>query len=228
MSVPASTGDGRTARRPGERLLAAGSARARRPPTPGGIARRRWMVNATKWLLPVGALALLSTIALWPELDRGADQARMAFHRLAGSVDGAHLTDPHYHGVDEKNRPYTVTATTAVQVDQERVNLTTPKGDATLQNGTWMMVESKQGVFMQRQNILDLWGDVLLYRDDGTTMRCQSATVDFHNGAASSDVSVHAEGPFGVLDAPGFTLTDKGSVVQFPGPARLVMNAHQS
>ena len=28
------------------------------------------------------------------------------------------------------------------------------------------------------------------------------------------------------LDARGFTVTDKGAVAQFPGPARLVMNGH--
>ena len=32
------------------------------------------------------------------------------------------------------------------------------------------------------------------------------------------------EGPFGTLDSEGFTLVDKGTAVQFAGPARLVMN----
>ena len=166
MTAPASTD-----RRPGERLLSATAARVHRPLTPGGIARRRFLVTATKWLLPVLALALLSSIALWPELDRATDQARVAFRRLAGTVDGAHLRDARYHGVDEKNRPYTITATTAVEVGPDRIDLTLPKGDVTLDSGTWLMVEAKQGVFIQRQNMLDLSGDVLLYRDDGTTMR---------------------------------------------------------
>ena len=216
------------ARRNGQRLLASSTARIRRPPAPGTIARRRLLVNITKWLLPVGALALLSSIALWPEFDRATEQARVAYHRLSGSVDGAQVTDAKYHGVDEHNRPYTVTAVTAVQVDQNRVNLTTPKGDVTLANGTWLMLQSKNGVFMQHENMLDLSGDVFLYRDDGTTMRTQSATMDLKNGAATSAEATHAEGPFGTLDATGFTLTDKGAVVQFPGPARLVMNGHQS
>ena len=36
--------------------------------------------------------------------------------------------------------------------------------------------------------------------------------------------SVHAEGPFGVLDAQGFTVMDKGAAIDFPGPAHLVLN----
>ncbi len=213
-------------RRPGDRLLSATS-RVRRPPTPGGIARRRAMVTVSKYLLPTLALALLSSIALWPELERGRDQARVAYKRMASSVDAAQVRDAKYHGMDEKNRPYTVTAATAVQVAPERINLTVPKGDVTLENGSWLMLQAEQGVYMQHQNMLDLQGDVFLYRDDGTTMRTASATIDLKTGAAVSAEQVHAEGPFGTLDAAGFALADKGGVVQFTGPARLVMNGHQ-
>ncbi|MCL2427636.1 MAG: LPS export ABC transporter periplasmic protein LptC [Alphaproteobacteria bacterium] len=213
--------------RPGERLLSAATSRVRRPPTPAGIARRRFFVTVSKFLLPVAGLALLTSIALWPEIKSAKDQARMAFRRFAGTMDGGQIIRARYHGIDERNRPYTITAATAVQVSEERVNLTTPKGDVTLQNGTWMMLEAKRGVFIQHQNMLDLEGDVFLYRDDGTTMRSATATIDLKNGAASSADTVHAEGPFGTLDATGFAVTDKGAVAQFPGPARLMLNAHE-
>ena len=55
----------------------------------------------------------------------------------------------------------------------------------------------------------------------------ESAAVDMKNGAAAGTQPVYAEGPFGTLDAHGFALVDKGSVVQFTGPARLVMNGKQ-
>jgi lipopolysaccharide export system protein LptC len=49
-------------------------------------------------------------------------------------------------------------------------------------------------------------------------------SMDLKSGAAASSQPVHAEGPFGTLDAQGFALVDKGAVVQFTGPARLVLN----
>ena len=49
-----------------------------------------------------------------------------------------------------------------------------------------------------------------LYRDDGTTMVTASASIDLKPGAAAGGEPTHAEGPFGTLDAQGFTLTDKG------------------
>jgi lipopolysaccharide export system protein LptC len=215
---------GAAPRQPRQRLV--GEARIRRAPTAGGLARRRLVITATKFVLPVAALALLATIALWPEFDREKNAARIALRQLA-EVDGAEVIDAHYHGVDDQGRPYTLTAATAKQDGEEKVNLTLPVGDLTLQNGTWMSMKSKLGVFIQHTNLLDMWKDVVLYRDDGTTMYSQSMSMDLKNGAAAGSQPVHAEGPFGTLDAQGFALVDKGSVIQFTGPAKLVLNGKQ-
>lgn len=208
----------------GPRLLSARVPANRRPPTPRGIARRRWTVNVTKWLLPLLALALLSTIALWPEIQRMQEEARESARRFAGDIDGARVTDPRYRGLDEHGQPYTVTAAQAVQVDADRYNLTRPQADLTSASGTWTQGQSLFGVYAQKSDQLDLSGDVVLYRDNGTTLHTQAATIDLRQGAAAGSVPVHAEGPFGTLDAQGFALTDKGQVIQFTGPARLVLN----
>ncbi len=184
----------------------------------------RW----SKRLLPLLALVLLSSLALWPELDREAEQARIAYRRVTGAeTDAARLLDARYRGLDERGRPYTVTADTAVQVSPERVDLTKPVGDSTMQNGTWLQLSAKQGVFIQHLGQLDLQGHVVLYRDDGTTMTSATATMDLKSGAASSNDRVHAEGPFGTLDARAFVFTDKGDLIQFTGPAKLVLNGGQ-
>jgi lipopolysaccharide export system protein LptC len=178
----------------------------------------------TKWALPAGALLLLGSMALWPEVDRLRDQARISLQRMTSAVGGATLTDARYRGVDEQGRPYTVTATTAEQVTVDRINLATPKADITLADGTWLMLQSKQGVYLQSANQLDLSVDVKLYRDDGTTVTTASASVDLKQSAAAGAEPTHAEGPFGTLDAQGFTITDKGTAIQFTGPAHLVLN----
>jgi lipopolysaccharide export system protein LptC len=211
-------------RHAGSYLVGALSGRDRLPPAPGRIARRRFVINLTKWVLPVTAMALLASIALWPQIQDALTQSRLHMNHIAGSVDGGKLIAARYNGVDEKGRPYTLTAATAWQIDPERVGLTTPKGDITLENGTWLMLTSKEGTFMQHLNQLDLTKDVTLYRDDGTTMHTQSATLDMKTGAAAGAQPTHVEGPFGVLDAQGFTVMDKGSAVDFPGPAHLVLN----
>jgi lipopolysaccharide export system protein LptC len=117
-----------------------------------------------------------------------------------------------------------VSADTAVKVGEERYALTNPRGDMTMRNGTWVQVQSKHGIYVQKADQLDLSRDVVLYRQDGTTMTSSTATVDMRKGAVTSADYTHAEGPFGTLDAEGFTLLDKGGLMQFHGPAKLVLN----
>jgi len=175
------------------------------------------------------ALALLTTMVMWPELKRTTATAEMNLRRAMANIKGDTVFDARYHGIDDHNRPYTVTAATATQVSPDRVNLAKPKGDVTLQNGTWLLLQSNHGVYRQQVSALDLSDAVTLYRDDGTTIATESAAVDLKAGAAAGAEPVHAEGPFGVLDAAGgFTLTDKGDQVQFAGPAHLVLNAAEA
>jgi lipopolysaccharide export system protein LptC len=210
--------------RTGGYLAGGASARDRLPPAPRRIARRRILINLTKWLLPLVAMVLLSLIALWPEIDAASTKARLALNHISGEVEGGKLIDARYNGIDEKGRPYSVTAATAWQIGADKVGLTSPKGDITLENGTWLMLTAKQGTFIQHQNQLDLVKDVTLYRDDGTTMHTESASIDVKAGAAGGSEPVHVEGPFGILDAQGFTVMDKGNAIDFPGPAHVILN----
>ena len=213
-----------------EGRLASSRAVTRAVPKARLIRRRRAMILATKWMLPLCALLLLGSIAAWPELERARNAGRVAFRRaFTVDPDAARLTEPHYRGVDARGRPYTITADSGQQAGQagdgsERVNLLEPRGDSTLENGGWVYVRARNGVFSQRLGQLDLSHDVVMYRDDGTTVYSDTATMDTRSGAVSTESRTHAEGPFGTLDSQGYTLLDKGSVVQFTGPARLLLN----
>lgn len=208
------------AQRPGRLIGGA----VRRPPTSGAILRRRWMVGLGKRALPVFGLGLLALVALWPEIAKQADQARVLWRRGIGMPESGVLTEPRYRGEDEAGRPYTLTATAARQAGPERIDLAAPVGDIALSGGGWAQVSAKQGVYMRKAQQLDLAGEVTMYRDDGTVVTTDAATVDLKEGVAAGGSMTHVEGPFGTLDAQGFTITDRGQAAQFPGPGRLVLN----
>lgn len=197
----------------------------RRLPNHAGIARRRRLVLWTKRLLPVGALLLLASIALWPELSRQMNASRLGLRNgVTGEFEAGKLVHVRYRGVDGSTRPYTITADEALQDGPERINLTQPKGDLSSDNGSWTYVQSQKGVYIQHAGMLDLSGDVVIFRDNGVTLHTQSAAADLKVGAATGNEKTHAEGPFGTLDAQGFALVDKGAVIQFQGQSRLLLN----
>ena len=216
--------------RAGMDRLGTAASRVRQPPSKRSLASRRRVVLWTKWVLPVFAVLLMTSVALWPEISRQFDKTRFGFHRggLSGEWQAGRLLNVRYHGLDARNRPYTITADQAEQAGTERTNLIEPKGDTFSENGSWTYGQSQRGVFLQHAGQLDLSGDVTIFRDNGVSMRTQSAAMDLKTGVAAGNQPTHAEGPFGTLDSQGFALVDKGAVIQFDGKARLLLNGtHQ-
>lgn len=201
--------------------------RERRPPSPGQLARRRLAVAVAKRVLPLAALGLLATIALWPEIESAGERGRIAFRQTTQvKPDALHVANPRYQGVDEENRPFTVTAATAVQTaSEDMVELSLPRADLLLTDGGWIYLEAREGLYDKPQRRLDLAGAVTVHHDDGTQFTTARAAIDLGAGAAEGDQPVAAQGPFGTLNAEGFRLRDRGQVVLFTGRARVVLEA---
>lgn len=205
----------------------------RRLPKAGQINRRRRMLRWTKWVLPAGALLLLASIAAWPEIDRAMNSARLGLKRAEHiRMDSGHMIGASYRGLDGHGRPYMITADEAQQaaVNQagsaggDRVNLLHPIADTLTQGGSWIRISAEDGVYMQHSQLLDLSRDVLLYRNDGIMMTGPLADVDLKRGVIAMPDWVHAEGPFGILDAQGALMSQRDGIGQFRGPGRLVLN----
>ncbi|MBO1323699.1 LPS export ABC transporter periplasmic protein LptC [Acetobacter sp. TBRC 12305] len=197
----------------------------RKLPDAAKLARRRTLMRWAKWFLPAAALGLLATIAVWPEIDRLVHANKTTLKELARvKIESGNLIGATYRGMDEHNRPFMITADSVHQVNDNRMDLTQPAADILSQGGSWLLVRSEKGVYMQHGQILDLTGDVTLYRDDGLMMHSPVADIDVKRGIIASDKWVHAEGPFGVLDARGYVLSQHDGIAQFRGPGRMLLN----
>ncbi|MFT8591750.1 MAG: LPS export ABC transporter periplasmic protein LptC [Acetobacter orientalis] len=210
-----------------ERLAA--STQRRNVPDAAGLARRRTLLRWAKWVLPSTALLLLASIAVWPELDRLMNANNAILRDMAKvKVESGKLVGATYRGVDDHNRPFMITAESAHQITPERMNLVAPTADVLSQGNDWMMVRAYKGVYMQHDDMLDLTGEVTLYRDDGLMMRSPVADINLKSGIIASNSWVRAEGPFGVLDAKSYLLSQHDGVAQFRGPGRLILNDDHS
>ncbi|GAL97037.1 LPS export ABC transporter periplasmic protein LptC [Acetobacter tropicalis] len=212
-----------TIRQQRERLAPAQQRRV--APDAGTLARRRTLLRWAKWVLPATALLLLSSIAVWPEVDRLINANSAAIREISKvKIESGNLVGATYRGVDEHDRPFMVTSDSAHQANPERMDLTNPAADILTQGGDWILVRSQKGVYMQHADILDLTGEVTLYRDDGLMMHSPVADIDIKRSIIASDSWVRAEGPFGVLDAKGYLLSQHEGIAQFRGPGRLILN----
>lgn len=191
------------------------------------LARRSWRVTLLKWILPGLAVLLLVVLAVAPSWHLGADSNRVTYHLSTNNADNgtSSIQDATYHGRDQQGQPYVVTAAKVVQQSAGTALLTSPQGNITLKSGAWLMLKSASGAYHQKNDTLDLTGDVTLYRNDGTLMTTDHAVVDLRAGVAMSTAPVQVSGPFGTLEAQnGFTLADHGDQIMFHGPAKLVLN----
>ena len=189
------------------------------------IARRRLAVRLAKRVLPGLALLLLATIVLWPEFERTEDRSRYAFRRtIQPRSESLRVTAPRYQGVDDLNRPYTVTADLAQQVGaEELLDLAQPRADILMNDGSWIFLQAETGRYDRPHDHLDLAGKVTIFHDNGTMLLTEAAAVDLANGVGDGDKPVAAQGPFGTLTSEGFALRERGAVIVFTGRAHAVL-----
>jgi lipopolysaccharide export system protein LptC len=188
-------------------------------------------VGFMKVFLPSAAGVLLLLIVALPQFRQQDDRFRIGMNLLEESAtDTLNMTNARYYGTDEKGQPYSVTAVNVRERpdDDPAVDLTAPQADISLADGSWLSISAKTGVYNREQQKLDLDGSVSLYQDRGYEFHTSSAQIDLEKGEASGRAPVNSQGPFGSLDAAGFSMSETGKVVYFSGPAHLVLSAGQA
>lgn len=207
---------------------ASGAPASRRPRPAYGRGYSRF-VSLAKRILPAVALGLLLLIFAWPRLEAVLENFRMRFPRLdLSEARELRMVNAHYSGLDRENRPFTVTADTARQTDNEDlVSLEVPKADMATDNGHSVKLSADTGLYQQQPQLLDLFGDVILYQDRGNEFHSASARIDMAAGSAEGHEPVTGRGPFGRVAAQGFRVLNRGDVVIFTGKTHLDLNPRQ-
>jgi len=201
--------------------------RARRVPRAEQIVRRQRLVRGMKLLMPLLAAGVLGLMVFWPDIEGGNN--RLSFRRGPALVPEAlQLVAPRFQGVDDMNRPYTVTARLARQPGQEEILLMDlPRADILLADGGWVYVESDRGRYDRKSRHLDLEGDVQIFHDNGMLFRTEAAAVQLDAGTARGERPTKAQGSFGTIQSEGFEMLERGTVMIFTGRARAILEGRQ-
>ncbi|MFO1058363.1 MAG: LPS export ABC transporter periplasmic protein LptC [Dongiaceae bacterium] len=184
------------------------------------------VVLVLRLLLPALAVAMIVVITMWHQFTQEENRfrlggAEMAPHQVASLT----MANVRYEGVDEKNRPFNVTADTARQVDKqgEVIDLAEPKADITMESGEWLALTAASGRYQRRANSLDLAGGVTIFHDKGFTFQAATLHVNLTDRTADSREAVQGQGPSGELTATSFRMIEGGNVLLFGGPAHITL-----
>lgn len=176
--------------------------------------------------LPVVAAVLALMIVIWPQLHETTKRFRLMEQSGISLKDGGdqQAVNARFTGTDTQNRPYTVTADSALQsqTTPDAVTLAFPKADITTKAGAWVALSAENGLYHRGDKILDLNGDVTLFHDSGFEMHTATARIDFNASDAVGDKPVQGHGPMGTVNARGFRMVDGGKVIWFTGKSKLV------
>lgn len=198
-------------------------------PPPARILKRRRTIALLRIVLPLAALLLIAAVVVWPKF-QGQDRAGFKLNLADVSpteVEQLTMVKPRFVGRDSKQQPYTITALSATQdhPGADLVHLDHPQADITLESSAWASVTAIRGTYAQKDQILDLDGDINVFHDSGYEFHTEKAEVDLAHDTIDGTVPVRGQGPGGTLEAQGgFTILDHGQTVLFHGPAKMTIN----
>jgi len=198
----------------------------------GAPARRRGapaysrFVAAMKMTLPSLAVVLVTVVVVWPQLAaQGDDGFALGFADLSVEAKSERMVNPRYYGTDADEQPFTITADLAQEdeSDAEKVKLAVPTADMTNEDGSWIMLGAREGVYDKTRQVLDLAGDVKMFHDGGYELHTAELSIRMEEGQAEGHTAVAGQGPFGTIQSEGLRITEKGDRVVFTGRARLIL-----
>jgi len=198
----------------------AGQAMARRP-----TSYSRFVITM-KVALPIVALALVGLLFLWPQVKVSNIRLSVGLASFkAANPESPSMVNARFVGSDSRDQAFSITADLAknILLGKSKVELEMPKADLAMQDGSWLAMTAKTGLYDQKGKSLALDGAVNLFHDSGYEFNTETALVDLEGGVAAGDKPVQGQGPFGRLTAEGFRIENMGKTMLFTGKAKLTI-----
>lgn len=169
------------------------------------------------WALTGMLLVAVIAVAWINSRDEGARLNFTALPANAPAPDPASMERAVYQGVDEMNRPFTLTADRATQPSRDIVDLYTLTADMMLDKSAWVSLNAGRGHYDMPKKVLDLSEAVSLYYEGGYEFRSPTARLYIDKGEAEGNEPVEGQGPAGILKADRFKILDRGAILRFNG-----------
>ncbi len=186
-------------------------------------------VALMKVVLPAVAVVVAALVLFWPQLNPLDNRFRLKPVQVSiDDLENLRMVSPRFVGTDAKDEPYSLTAELATQAagGSDVTDLTKPKGDITLKDGSWIALTADQGQYNKQSKVLELQDHVNVFHDEGYELKTDRATANLDNGSVTGDAAIDGQGPDSQLHGQGFQIYDKGARIIITGKSRLVLYPH--
>lgn len=184
------------------------------------------LVGGLRVVLPIAALALLSTLFLLsdpPDPERALPYAEVDVAQLAREL---RLTEPRFAGVLPDGREITlVAATAAPDFEQTGVILTDAiEGRVAVSDDAFMFLDAREGRIDVGNRVADLAGGVAAETTQGYRVMSDRMRLSLSELGMTAPEAVRIEGPGLTLEAGAMVLEgpDGAAVLSFTGGVRLL------
>lgn len=167
------------------------------------------LVSWAKIVLPMMALALLSTLFMFSGHDNTSQSIPYSQVEIEDLANDPRISAPNYSGVAGDGTAVSLQAETARPdaTDSDVILGQNLIAQLETQEGLKLAIVSDQGVFRNDGRYTTLTGDVNARTSSGFVLRSQEFVADLDGVLLSTQTPVEAQAPFGALNAGKMMLT---------------------
>ena len=129
-------------------------------------------------------------------------------------------------GNDRNNRPYVITAKSSFKniIDENIIYLNSVEADITLNNNSWMLINTDQVAFNIIEKSIKAKDKVFIFYDDGTKLESAELDYNMSKGIGYGDDGVKMFGKWGVIEANSFYFDTSYQMIKFYNNPKLTLN----
>jgi lipopolysaccharide export system protein LptC len=194
------------------------------------IVKKTNRVKRLKLFLPSISAILIGIILAWPKIVSQKEHFNISMIKPnQNDIEKLKMVNARFFGTDKKNQLYSLTSDTAeeIKAGSRIISLKNPKADILFSKGNFLAASAKEGVYNQREEVLELKGGIDIFHDAGYQANIEQARFDLDSGEISSDSEFNAYGPLGSIHSEGIKVlnmsTEDEKIVIFTNKAKLVL-----
>lgn len=193
--------------------------------TPRVGGRYDFAVRMLRVALPAIAIGVVVATAAYPLFKARETSFVLARDNIQASEDRLRMINPRYSGVDSNDRPFEVSAQSAVQPRgvSDTVTLTDIRAQMSMDDEASVQMTAGTGIYRTDEETLEMQGPVLLTTSSGYRIDAIDTAVDLDDHLVRSDKPVEAAGPLGIFRADGFEGRIDDDVLLFKGNVKSIL-----